>query len=182
MYYYIKGHLVIIKRHILSLFFKFLRIVLYLLFAWLLYWLAINYRELFWENIVRYLILPVIFIIVNVVFLKITLYIIQYYNNLVIFDEDRLLIIKSTFILKDDIETIDVTTITKLDTYTRWIIANIFWYWTLIIEQTRDEDRKLTFMPNPQETIKLFREQKRRILIKEEKIKTLSKKDELINN
>jgi len=163
MNYYTKWNLVIIRKHILLLLFKSLKVVMYLLVAWFLYWITIKYRDVFWEDLVRYWFLPIILFIVNFAFLKLILYVIQHYNNLLIFHDDHLVVVKSSFILIDDIEILDVNKITKIDTFRRGIMPNLFWYWTVIVEQTRDEVRKFSFIPNPQRTLSLFREQKERI-------------------
>lgn len=170
MNYYTKWNLIIIRKHILLLLFRSLKVVMYLAVAWLLYWLTIKYRVEFWEDLIKFLLLPTILIIVNFAFLKLTLYIIQHYNNLLIFYNDHLVVIKSSFILIDDIEILDVYKVTKIDTFTRWIMANMFWYWTVIVEQTRDEVRKFSFIPDPQRTLWLFREQKDRILDQRAKV------------
>lgn len=164
MNYYTKGNLVIIRKHILLLLFRSTKVIMYFLVAWLLYWLTIKYRVEFWQDLVRYLMLPSILFIVNFWFFKLILYIVQHYNNLLIFYNDHLVVIKSSFILIDDIEVLDVYKVTKIDTYRRGFMANVFWYWTVIVEQTRDEVRKFSFIPDPQRTLWLFREQKEVIL------------------
>lgn len=178
MNYYTKGNLVIIRKHILLLLFRSLKVVMYLLVAWLLYWLTIKYKDEFWPDLIHYIILPTILIIVNFGFLKLILYVIQHYNNLLIFHDDHLVVIKSSFILVDDIEILDVYKVTKIDTYSRWIMSNLFWYGTVIVEQTRNEVRQFSFIPDPKRTLWLFREQKSRIIEQRSKIKDDSGKKE----
>jgi hypothetical protein len=92
------------------------------------------------------------------------LYYIAYYNDLMIFRWFDVIIIKSTFIRANYIEIIDMNRITKIDTYINWIIQNMIWYGTLIIEQQREEVREFHFVPEPNRAVKILTRAKQNLL------------------
>ena len=59
------------------------------------------------------------FSLMNYSFLKLILYFIRYYNALIIIHEDKIVIIRSSLIMMDDIEIINSRKITKVDKFAR---------------------------------------------------------------
>jgi hypothetical protein len=50
----------------------------------------------------------------------------------------------------------EIDRVTKFDAYLDWFIANLLWYWTLVIEQNRDNVREIKFFPEPYKAIKIL--------------------------
>jgi len=113
-----------------------------------------------WDELIHYLIFPLILVLVNYAFIKLVLWYIKFYNDLLIIHEWHLIVIKSSLLFKDNIEFIDVNKITKLDTYCSWLTPNILSFWNLVIEQQRDELRKFHFVPYPFKALKLLQDEK----------------------
>lgn len=156
---------IIVKRHVMYLFFHFLKFLFFIIMAFFLYWFYITYKiplssVLWWElNFINNSIFVFIFIILNYSFFKFILSLISYHNNLIIIHEKKVSIIRCTLILKDDMEAIDPMTIKKIDSVSRGIMWNILWYWNLVIEQM-DHMRTFHFIPHPEDLINILREQK----------------------
>jgi hypothetical protein len=105
-----------------------------------------------------------ILLVLNYAFFKMVLYYISYYNDLIIFRWFEVIIIKSTLIRANYIEIIDINRITKIDTYVSGIVQNLIWYWTLIIEQQREEVREFKLVPDPHRAVKMLNETKQELL------------------
>ncbi len=153
MTYYQKYDYVMIRRHWITMIFKYVKFSFFLLVAisffsiWILFW------EKLWYELTTYVIFPLVFISLNYAFIKLILYYIRYYNNLIILYKDQIIVIKSSLIDTDNIELIDLHKITKLDTYCNWIMPNMIWYWTLVVEQQRDKVREFWYVPKPHKAI-----------------------------
>lgn len=164
MGYYAKYDYIMIRRHWIIMLFRFLIFFLFLFIVGALLYISIVFREPLWEDLVVYLLFPIIFILLNYAFLKLILYYIEYYNNLIILHKDQIIVIKSTLLEKDYVEMIDIHRITKLDTYCKWIIPNILWYGALVIEQQRDKVREFNYIPKPYKAINVLKESKRDLI------------------
>jgi len=130
----------------------------YLFLSGTLFYISMKFRTALWDDIVMYLLFPLVFVLLNYAFIKLILSYIKYYNNLIIFHKNQIIVIKSTLIEVDNVEIIDMHKITKLDTYCKWIIPNVIWYWTLVIEQQRDKVREFWYIPKPYKAISHLKE------------------------
>jgi len=146
--------------------FRYLKFSFYLIISFVFYFISVKFWYALWWDLVNYIILPLSFITLNYAFIKLILYYIWYYNNLLIFYEDKIIVIKSTLLDTDNVEIIDLHKITKIDAFSYWILANIFWYWTLVIEQQRDKVREFWYVPKPYKAIWLLNEVKEKNLKK----------------
>lgn len=141
----------IVRRHFFLLSFSVIKFIVASLLAGMIYYIAShviidNYRL----QMSLYL---VALCVVNYAFLRLTLGIIRYYNNLIIICADQVVIIKSSLLLEDRVESLDSFKIMKLDAIASGYLANIFWYGNLIIEQQNDDLRKFHFMPHPYKVV-----------------------------
>lgn len=148
----------IIKKHFLMLLYHITKFVFRWIITVVLIFSAVYFREKIWEDYLNLLFFPLLLIFILYSFVSLVLWLIEYYNDLVIFLHDKIIIINSTFYLKDDLEIIDVSKIMKIDIACHWFFANFLGYWNLIIEQQRDELFTLRFIPNPYRALELFRE------------------------
>lgn len=148
------------------MFFRYLKFSFYLIIAFVFYFIAVRFWYILGDDFTHYIILPLSFIILNYAFIKLILYYIWYYNNLLIFHDSVIIVIKSTLLDTDNVEIIDLHKITKIDAYADWVIANIFWYGTLVIEQQRDTVREFWYVPKPYKAIWLLNDVKEKSLEK----------------
>ncbi|MDD2907085.1 MAG: hypothetical protein PHH98_00445 [Candidatus Gracilibacteria bacterium] len=130
------------------------------------YIISIRFGSMLGYELVHYILLPLAFIMLNYSFIKLILYYIGYYNNLLIFHEDKIIVIKSTLLDTDNVEIIDLHKITKIDAFANGIFANIFGYGTLVIEQQRDKVREFWYVPKPYKAISMLNEVKEKNLEK----------------
>ncbi len=147
-----------IRRHWIVMLFRYLKFIIFLSLAWIFYYVALRYENKFWEELIYYFFLPIIFLILNYAFIKLVLSYIKYYNNLIILHKDQIIFIKSTFLWTGNVEIIEMSKVTKIDTFCRGIIPNVIWFWTLIIEQQRDKVSEFTYVPKPYKTINYLKE------------------------
>lgn len=131
------------------MFFRYLKFCFFVFVSITFYFIAIKLSLPIWQEIVKYIILPLSFIILNYAFIKLILYYIWYFNNLLIFHKDKIIVIKSTLLDTDNIEIIDLNKITKMDAFSNGIIPNILGYGTLVIEQQREKVREFWYIPKP---------------------------------
>jgi hypothetical protein len=164
MTYFTKYNYTIIRKHWVVLLFKYLKTMLLLILSWILFFISTKFWGVLWDEIVYLLLFPSIFILVNYAFFKLLLWYIKFYNDLLIVYDWQLIVIKSSLLFKDDIEFIDINKITKLDTYCRWLIPNIFQFWNLVVEQQRDQVREFHFIPEPFKALQILKEEKQRTI------------------
>ncbi len=157
MVYFSKYDYTIIRKHWIILFFKYLKSLVFLIFAFILYYICIKFKTQLWNEIVYYVFFPLILILINYSFIKLILYYIKFYNDLLIVSNWQLIVINSSLLFVDDIEFIDISKITKIDTYTRWMIANIIWYWILVVEQQRDQVKEFDYIPNARKALHIIK-------------------------
>ena len=137
----------IVRRHFFLLSFSIIKFIITGLVAGMIYYVA-SHVAIDSYNLQMSLYLLALCIL-NYAFLRITLEIIRSYNNLIIICADQVIIIKSSLLLEDRVESLDAFKIMKLDAIASGYLANIFWYGNLIIEQQNDDLRKFHFMPHP---------------------------------
>lgn len=181
MVYFSKYDYTIIRKHWIILFFKYVKSATFFLFAMILYYICMKYRFALWSEVVNYVFFPSIFLLVNYAFIKLILSYIKFYNDLLIVSDWQIIVIKASLLFMDDIEFIDISKITKIDTFTRWIIANIIWFWNLVIEQQRDQVRTFHYIPEARNALHIIKAEKERIIDIEEK-KKKGIKHELFND
>jgi len=116
------------------------------------------------HELIHFFLFPTIFFLVNYAFIKLILWYIKFYNDLLIIYKWELIVIKSSLLFRDNIEFIDINKITKLDTYCRWFVPNILWFWNLVAEQQRDEVRTFHFVPEPFKALQIINEEKQKVM------------------
>lgn len=154
----------IIKRHWIVIFAKLIKAFFFLFIALIFYYWAITYYDILWQEFVLYIILPIIWIILNYSFIKIFETFLQYYNEVLIIHWDQIIIIRSSLFLMDDIEIIDSYRVMKFDSYADWFWANLLGYWHIVLEQQKDNVRIFHFVPQPYRVISILKEQRDKIL------------------
>lgn len=117
-----------------------------------------------WHELVNYFLFPLTFLFVNYAFIKLILWYIKFYNDLLIIYDWQLIVIKSSLFFVDNIEFIDINKITKSDTYCRGLIPNILWFWNLVVEQQRDEVRTFHFVSEPFTALQILNEEKQKTI------------------
>lgn len=146
------------------LLFKYLRTMIFLILSWILFFIAIKFWKVLWDDIVYLLLFPSIFLLINYAFLKLILWYIKFYNDLLVIHDWQLIVIKSSLLFMDNIEFIDINKITKLDTYCRWLIPNVFSFWNLVVEQQRDKVREFYFIPEPFRALQILKDEKQKTI------------------
>lgn len=152
MWYFLKGETAtIVRRHFFLLSFSIIKFIIASLLAIMIYYIA---SHIILDNhTLQISLYAIALFIINYAFLRLTLGIIRYYNNLIIICPEQIVIIKSSLLLEDRVESLDSFKIMKLDAIASWYLANIFWYGNLIIEQQNDDLRKFHFMPHPYKVV-----------------------------
>ena len=164
MTYFSKYDYTIIRRHWIMLLFKYLKFFLFLLLTFIVYFISLQFIDTVWHEFVHIFLFPLTFILINYAFIKLLLWYIKFYNDLLIIYDGHLIVIKSSLFFKDNIEFIDINKITKLDTYCRWLVPNALWFWNLVAEQQRDEVRTFHFVPEPFNALQLLNEEKQKTI------------------
>ena len=167
---YIKEHewATIIHRHIFLLIIRYIKSIFFIIIFFIIFYISININLVEENQSFGILIFIILIMLIHYIVVKIIFYTINYYLNYIIIIEDEFIIIKSSLILKNDIEIIDIHNIIKFDSYNRWLLANIFWYWSIIIEQQKNDVKEIHFVANPHLILNIFQRQiKKRKNIKE---------------
>lgn len=164
MTYFSKYDYTIIRKHWIILFFRYLKFFLFLFISVFLYFICLKLKWTIWHELLYYVFFPLIFFLINYIFIKLILWYIKFYNDLLIIHKWQLIVIKSSLFFKDNIEFIDINKVTKLDTFCTWFVSNLIWYWNLVVEQQRDEVRKFHFIPNPFKALQLLKDEKQRTI------------------
>lgn len=155
---------IIIRKHWVLLSLYLIKFVFILIFAIILSFIGVFYREALGNDLVVYVIFPLVFILVNYSFFKLVLAMIEFYNYLFIISWDQIFVINASLIMRNDIEVIDAFKIIKLDAYSRWFISNVFSYGRITIELQTKEERIFRFMPHPYTLLKYLQEQREEVL------------------
>ena len=151
----------IITRHVIYFLYLVTKFLFLLLIAWILFIALLIYKEDLNRNtsdLIHYVFFPIIFLLVNYGFIQLILGIIGYYNRLVIIIRDKIIIINNSLILQEDLEIMDLSKVMKIDVERHGLLANIFWFGHLIIEQQKDEVKMIHFIPRPYEVWQILRE------------------------
>lgn len=152
---------VIIKKHMIMMFFIVSKFLIGLIItSWLLTF-TYYFRDKIWDDIVGYFLLPLTLLILNYSFRKLIQWIIIYFNDLVIFINDKIIIVKSSLIDTDDLEIIEISKVMKIDVQCHWFISNLIWWWNLVIElpwASSTQVRTLHYIPHPYKALQLLRE------------------------
>jgi hypothetical protein len=146
------------------MFFRCIKFVIFLSIAVAFYVAVFKSYDVLWGDIIKYLIFPIILIMLNYAFLKLILYIIAYYSNLVIFYDNKVILLRTTLLKVNYVEVISLDKVTKFDIYVHWIISNLMWFWTLVIEQNRESVRKLNFVPNPHKAVRILSKMRKKAI------------------
>lgn len=166
-YYKKKWDYIIVERHIVYFLLMIVKAIFFMFLAIVFFYYSYKYLDVLKEydslNVIAFLF---IFFFLNYSFLKLISYIISYYNNVIILYRDQIIIIKSSLILQDDMEIIDIYKIMKMDSFSRWFISNILGYWDLVIEQQKNDVRILDFISDPHTMLNLFKKQKEKFKTK----------------
>lgn len=144
--------------------FRYLKVLVFLSISWIIFSFTMTHIESIWKDLVYYIIFPGLFIFINYIFIKLVLWYIKYYNDLLVIHNWKIIVIKSSLLFKDNIEFIDISKITKLDTYLEWIVQNILWFWKLVAEQQREEVRKFHYVPRPARAMSIINKEKQKVL------------------
>ncbi len=146
--------------------------------SFFLYWLSFKviqaYPDIQYLNVIFFIF---VFGTLNYAFISLILSFIYYYFDLVVIYKDQIVMIKCSLILRDDIEIVDAYRIMKVDGYSRWLCANIFWYWDLIIEQQKDDVRIFHFIPKPYKLLLIIKKQRDAVLADRRKKYLISEED-----
>lgn len=172
----------IIKRHWIVIFAKLIKAFFFLFIAFVFYFWAINYYDVLWQEFVLYIILPIIWLILNYSFIKIFETFLQYYNEVLLIHWDQIIIIKSSLILMDDIEILDSYRVMKFDSYSDWFWANLLWYWHIVLEQRKDDVRIFHFVWQPYKVISILKEQRTKVLDDRRKKYIVNQSDDIVDD
>lgn len=138
---------------------------MFFVLVWFLFlYFAVVFWDKLWDEIKHIFLFPFIFILINYAFIRLLLWFIKFYNDLLVINDWELIVIKSSLLFKDNIEFIDINKITKLDTYCRWLIPNVLWFWILVAEQQRDEVREFHYVPEPFKALQIINEEKQQTI------------------
>ena len=140
----------LLRRHKIKLFLilcKVFLMVFLMVFSFYIFWKF----HIFDQSSENMNFISVIFIvlIVNLIYLIFIFDIVAYFNNIIIINDTNLVILQNWLFIRENIEIIDLNQITKLNIECQWIIPNLLWYWRLIIEQQKGENRPLFFISEP---------------------------------
>lgn len=154
----------IVRKHWVIGWMYLVKFFFVLIVAFVLFFIWTFYREMLWDEIVLYVILPLVFVLVNYSFMKLVFWIIEYFNYLFIISWDQIFILNASLVMRNDIEVIDAFKIIKLDAYSRWFVANMLSYWKLIIELQTREERVFRFIPKPYKLLDCLKQQREMVL------------------
>jgi len=153
----------IIRRNLLLLMVKIVKSLFFLVVVILVYYFSNKYIDLLQAiEWLKYFSFTVVFLFLNYAFLNLISSIIEYYNDLIILHDDQIIILKSSLLLKDDMEIIDIHKVVKIDWYKRGLLQNILGYWNIVIEQQQNDIRIFHFISKPHKILNILREQKRK--------------------
>lgn len=151
----------IITKHAIYFLYLVAKFLFLLLIAGVLFITLLVYKDDLNKNtfdFINYIFFPIIFLLVNYGFIQLILGIINYYNRLMIIVRDRIIIINNSLILQEDLEIMDLSKVMKIDVECHGLLANMFGFGHLIIEQQKDEVKVIHFIPKPYEVWQILRE------------------------
>lgn len=151
----------IVTRHFINLLYLVAKFLFLIIIAGILFVSLLVYKQNLnkeTSDIISYVFFPVIFLLTNYSFIQLILGIIRYYNRLVIIVRDKFIILNSSLILQEDLEIMDLSKVMKVDVECHGLLASIFGYGHLIMEQQKDEVRTIHFIPQPYKVWQILRE------------------------
>jgi len=160
---------------LIFLLFKFLKVWVCILFSLWAYYFTITHQQLIWEEIINLFLFPAVFLLINYALIKLVLWYIKYYNNLLVIHDGQLIIIETSLFFKNNIEFIDINKITKLDILCKWVIPNLLSYWTLLVEQQSNVVKDFIYISEPFIALQLINEEKQRTIKDRKKTYIVSK-------
>jgi|GEM_PF-522838 len=164
MAYYSKDGYTIVKKHDVILFFYWSRFVFQLLITCIIAGAVLyNYKDM-GDDVTQFVMFPLVFIMLNYVFISLICRIIEYNNYLFIIFKDQIFILNSSLVLRDNIEIIDAFKIIKLDVFSRGFFSNLLSYGEIVIELQTREERLFHFMPQPYKLLDKLKIQRERVL------------------
>jgi hypothetical protein len=149
---YENDNILLFKIHKIKLFYIYWKYSLLIgLLLSIFYAVTINSNNAFtFESIFSLWSIPVfIIILINFAIITLIIDIIAYYNSVIIISNENIMIIKNVLLIKEDIEIIDISQLSKVDVKRHWVISNILWYWKIVFEQDKIENESLSFVPDP---------------------------------
>lgn len=154
----------IVRKHWVLALLYLIKFVLIFVLACILFYIAMKYKEALGQEVVLYIFFPLVFILVNYSFLRLILWMIEYFNYLFVISWDQIFIINSSLILRNDIEVIDSFKIIKLDAFSRGFFANLLLFWKVTIELQTKEERVFHFIPRPYKLLDCLKDQREKVL------------------
>ncbi len=152
---------IIIRRNLLLLVVKIIKSLFFIFILFVIYYLSNKFNDTLSSiEWLKYMSFIVVFLLLNYAFINLISSIIEYYNDLIILHEDQIIILKSSLIMKDDMEVIDIHKVIKVDWFKRGIMQNILWYWDIVIEQQKNEVKILHFISKPHMILNILKSQK----------------------
>ncbi len=109
-------------------------------------------------DLVHYFIFPAVLILVNYAMFQLVFGIIRYHNKLIIVVRDRIILISSSLILKEDIEIMELSKVMKIDVECHGLLPNVLNFGMLIIEQHKNDVRTIRLVPDPFTVLRIIRE------------------------
>lgn len=166
MHYSTRDKYTIVKRHYVILFLRLAKFVFLLMLVGFLYWLSFIFIDKFDDTVsyIHYIFFGFIFGLLNYAFFSFILSLITYYFNLIVIYKDQIVFIKCTLLFRDDIEVFDAYRIVKVDGFVRWIVANVLGFWSLVIEQQKNDVRTFHFIPKPYKILMIINKQREEVL------------------
>ncbi|MDD2908780.1 MAG: hypothetical protein PHZ26_03440 [Candidatus Gracilibacteria bacterium] len=116
----------------------------------------INYKDgikLYDNSILYWSIIFILILTINTVVAILIIDLVAYYNSIIIISGDNIIIIQNTLFIREDIEIINISQLTKVNIERHGILSNILGYGNLILEQQRTEARPLFYIPEPYRVI-----------------------------
>ena len=157
----------LLRRHKIKLFFIFWKFLVYLVGCLLILTIMVLFAGYSWlGNVFDEYLFILLFSFVNFAALALILDIIAHFNNLIYINDTHIYIIQNWLFIKEDIEIIELSQVTKVNIVCQWFLPNICSFWKIVIEQQRTETRPLFFIPEPYRVMSNIR-------AKMEKIKSL---------
>lgn len=143
-----KPSFVFLHRHGILLFFMIGKYLFFLFLIFVMIWISMTYKNVLSSDFNNFIILPILIGSINYLFFCIIFEGIYFYGKIILIGKPSIIILHTSFILIDDIEFINIKSILKLDVERHGLLANIFNYWDLVIEQ-RNDVRKIHYIPFP---------------------------------
>ena len=125
-----------------------------------IFWLSVYFRGQGSGMGVRVAWLAVSLVVLLFVIIRLFLSYVNYYTNLVVIDSLHITLISAKLFIRDNTEIFDLDEITKMLVEKRWLICNIFNFWTVLMEGKNDDIKVLKNIPNPHRFVKIFEKNK----------------------